>query len=59
MIFIEIINFCVCLIFLIFLENKIIPQGLYFFKKDFSFLESDKPLIPQIKDLQFLFVIIK
>ena len=46
-------------VYTLVLENKIIPQGLYFFKKDFSFLESDKPLIPQIKDLQFLFIIIK
>ena len=35
----------------IFLENKIIPHGLYFFKKLISFLVRYLPFIPHIKDL--------
>ena len=37
-------------------ENKITPQGLYFFRNDFSFAESFVDLIPTIKDRR-LFII--
>ena len=46
----------VCLIFLIFLVNKIVPQVLYFYKKNFSFEDNLVDLIPIIKDRR-LFII--
>ena len=47
---IEVVSFKVCFIFLIFLVNKITPQGLYLLKNNFSLEESFKDFIPTIKD---------
>ena len=41
----------------IFLENRIIPHGLYFFKKKISFLVNFFPFKPHINALNLLFII--
>ena len=44
------VKFKVCFILAIFLVNKITPQGLYFFKKNFSLFDNLIDLIPTIND---------
>ena len=41
---------------LIFLEKRITPQGLYFFKKEISFLLIETPFKPTIKDFLYLII---